>query len=115
MNTTPEALERAMKELDQNQQALMAQVQRMQSLHKEVTELEELAQRDPKARERLTRLQEGLRTDLVPIKLKLDKHIENMHRQYAIGASLLTSIQTGQDSAKPARRKARTKLSRTFI
>lgn len=114
MSLTPELLESAVKELDQRQHALQAQVRQLQALQQEVVQLEERAKRDPEARERLMRIANIVQTDLLPLKHKLLKETEQMRRECEAHTSAAAPVASGK-SDPMAPRKGRAKSRRTFI
>lgn len=114
MGPSPESLERAMQELHRRQQALHAQVQRLQALQRDVLQLEELAEHDPKARERLARVAQVMQIDVMPRKLKLVQYMQELGHEYASHTSAIAPTETAKADTQ-ALRNVRAKVGRTFI
>ncbi|MBT2869659.1 hypothetical protein JQK19_20730 [Chromobacterium violaceum] len=111
--TTPSTTQLAqlMQDLQQRQRGLGEQLQTFEALQQEIAQLQRLAPRAPKARQRLDKLERAMRGDLAPVKQRLDLCVDKLQGSFReLEASLK---QTG--SADTAPRRTRPMAARQFI
>lgn len=106
-------MELALQELHERQRTLREQMVRLQALQREVAELEARAPQDVKARECLMRVTQVVEQDLVPLKRKLERYVEEMRRDGETPARPNPPAHAGPVDTPP--RKARPRSGRTFI